>query len=62
MSQLSYMEKLLDGEEVEFKRLVDVVRIKNGKDHKSLGDGSFPVYGSGGVMRYADTYAYDKPS
>lgn len=62
MSQLSYMEKLLDGVEVEFKRLCDVVRIKNGKDHKSLGDGSFPVYGSGGVMRYADTYAYNKPS
>lgn len=62
MSQLSYMEKLLDGAEVEFKRLGDVVRIKNGKDHKSLGDGSFPVYGSGGVMRYADTYAYNKPS
>lgn len=47
---------------VEFKRLGDVVRIKNGKDHKSLGDGDFPVYGSGGIMRYADTYAYNKPS
>ena len=47
---------------VRFKRLGDVVRIKNGKDHKSLGDGSFPVYGSGGIMRYADAYAYNKPS
>lgn len=47
---------------VEFKRLGDIVRIKNGKDHKSLGDGKFPVYGSGGIMRYADTYAYNKPS
>lgn len=47
---------------VEFKRLGDVVRIRNGKDHKALGDGKFPVYGSGGVMRYADAYAYDKPS
>ncbi|MCD8560435.1 MAG: restriction endonuclease subunit S [Shewanella xiamenensis] len=47
---------------VEFKRLGDIVRIKNGKDHKSLGDGEFPVYGSGGIMRYADTYAYNKPS
>ena len=56
------MEKLLDGVAVEFKRLGDVVRIKNGKDHKSLGDGAFPVYGSGGVMRYADTYAYNRPS
>jgi type I restriction enzyme S subunit len=47
---------------VEFKRLGDIVRIKNGKDHKTLGDGEFPVYGSGGIMRYADTYAYNKPS
>ena len=47
---------------VEFKRLGDIVRIKNGKDHKMLGDGKFPVYGSGGIMRYADTYAYNKPS
>lgn len=47
---------------VGFKRLGDIVRIKNGKDHKSLGDGEFPVYGSGGIMRYADTYAYNKPS
>ncbi|GIU51761.1 restriction modification system DNA specificity domain-containing protein [Shewanella sairae] len=47
---------------VEFKRLGDIVRIRNGKDHKSLGDGEVPVYGSGGIMRYADTYAYNKPS
>ena len=45
-----------------FKRLGDVARIKNGKDHKSLADGKYPVYGSGGIMRYADSYAYDKPS
>ena len=62
MSELSYLEKMLDGVEVEWIRLGNLVRIKNGKDHKSLGEGDFPVYGSGGVMRYADTYAYDKPS
>lgn len=47
---------------VAFKRLGDIVRIRNGKDHKQLGDGEFPVFGSGGVMRYADTHAYDQPS
>ncbi|MCU6224024.1 restriction endonuclease subunit S [Morganella morganii] len=62
MSELSYLEKLLDGVEVEWKRLGDVARIKNGRDHKSLGEGAFPVYGSGGIMRYADTFAYNKPS
>ncbi|WP_165392231.1 restriction endonuclease subunit S [Pseudomonas tructae] len=51
-----------EGKEVALKRLGDVVRIKNGRDHKSLGDGEFPVYGSGGIMRYANTYAYNKPS
>ncbi|MGR2868232.1 restriction endonuclease subunit S [Vibrio vulnificus] len=62
---MSRIDDLIDEycpEGVEFKRLGDIVRIKNGKDHKSLGDGEFPVYGSGGIMRYADTYAYNKPS
>ncbi|EGQ8324774.1 restriction endonuclease subunit S [Morganella morganii] len=62
MNELSYLEKLLDGVGIEWKCLSDVARIKNGKDHKSLGEGKFPVYGSGGIMRYADTYAYNKPS
>lgn len=47
---------------VEFKRLGDITRIKNGKDHKFLDDGDYPVYGSGGIMRHANAYAYDKPS
>jgi type I restriction enzyme, S subunit len=47
---------------IEFKHLGEVVKIKNGKDHKSLNPGDIPVYGSGGIMRYVDTYAYDKPS
>lgn len=48
--------------DVDFKRLGDIVRIKSGKDHKMLGDGEVPVYGTGGIMRYADSYAYNKPS
>lgn len=62
MSELSYLEKLLDEAKFEWKNLSDVARIKNGKDHKSLGEGKFPVYGSGGIMRYADNYAYNKSS
>lgn len=42
--------------------LKDLVTIKNGRDHKHLADGKFPVYGSGGIMRYAESYLYDKPS
>ncbi|MHA2716172.1 restriction endonuclease subunit S [Vibrio owensii] len=43
-------------------RLKDLVKIKNGRDHKSLADGVYPVYGSGGLMRMVDSYLYDKPS
>ena len=43
-------------------RLGDLVTIKYGKDHKSLSDGVFPVFGSGGLMRKVDSYIYDKPS
>lgn len=59
-----YRGQLLSFEEgeVEWKTLGEVARIKNGKDHKALGEGTYPVYGSGGIMRYADTYTYNKPS
>ncbi len=36
----------------------DVLDIGNGKDHKALGDGSVPVYGSGGLMRTVDSFLY----
>ena len=62
MSRIDTLIAELCPEGVEFKRLGSIVRIKNGKDHKSLEDGDIPVYGSGGVMRYVNTYAYDKPS
>ena len=42
--------------------LRDLLTIKNGRDHKDLADGKYPVYGSGGIMRYVDAYLYDKPS
>lgn len=43
-------------------KLGEVITIKYGKDHKALGAGNVPVYGSGGIMRYADKVIYDKPS
>ena len=43
-------------------KISDVLEIKYGKDHKKLAEGSIPVYGSGGVMRYADNFLYDKES
>lgn len=43
-------------------KLGDLLTIKYGKDHKQLSDGVYPVYGSGGIMRYANKYLYDKES
>jgi type I restriction enzyme S subunit len=44
------------------KTLSEFCTIKYGKDHKRLADGNIPVYGSGGVMRYANTAIYNKRS
>ena len=43
-------------------KLGDICKIKYGKDHKKLDDGSIPVYGSGGVIRYVDAVLWNKPS
>lgn len=42
--------------------LSDLVIVKYGKDHKKLADGNFPVYGSGGIMRYVERPLYDQES
>ena len=47
---------------IGYKELQDILTIKNGSDYKNLGEGDFPVYGSGGIMTYVDRFAYDKPS
>lgn len=62
MSQIDQLIAELASAGVEYKALSEVLRIKNGKDHKTLGDGDVPVYGSGGIMRYADTAAAVGPS
>ena len=42
--------------------LKDLVDVKYGKDHKKLADGPYPVYGSGGIMRYVERPLYEKES
>ena len=49
-------------DEWEECKLSDILEIKYGKDHKKLANGNIPVYGSGGIMRYADSFLYDKES
>lgn len=46
-------------DELKFK---DVIKIKYGKDHKKLENGNIPVLGTGGIMRYVDSYLYDGES
>ena len=43
-------------------KLSDIVTIRYGKDHKKLADGIYPVYGSGGIMRYVERPLYTKES
>ena len=38
--------------------LSDLVAVRYGKDHKKLKDGAYPVYGSGGIMRYVEKPLY----
>lgn len=42
--------------------LGDLITIKYGKDHKKLENGTFPVYGSGGFMRFVNSWLYDGES
>jgi type I restriction enzyme S subunit len=43
-------------------KLSDLMQIKYGKDHKHLADGPFPLYGSGGIMRYVEKPLYSEAS
>ena len=46
----------------DFCFLEDLLTIRNGRDHKHLPDGIYPVYGSGGEMRKVSEYLYDGES
>ena len=62
MSKLDELIVKICPDGVEYRELKDVLTIKNGKDYKSLSEGKYPVYGSGGIMTYVSDYVYDKPS
>ncbi|MDO4570959.1 MAG: restriction endonuclease subunit S [Planctomycetia bacterium] len=62
MSKLAELIRELCPNGVEWKTLGEVLTIKNGRDYKEFDEGDVPVYGSGGIMTYIDTFVYDKPS
>ena len=43
-------------------KLADLITVKYGKDHKKLADGQYPVYGSGGIMRYVERPIFERES
>ena len=50
--------------DMEYKKykLKELLTIKNGKDHKKLAEGDYPVYGSGGYMRSVNSFLYGRKS
>ena len=59
---LSFYSYTIKTKKIQMKPLSEVVCICNGKDHKHLKKGVYPVYGSGGIIRYVDTYIYNDVS
>lgn len=62
MSKLEELIQQCCPDGVEWKTLKVVLKIRNGRDYKHLGEGPIPVYGSGGIMTYVDTPMYTNPS
>lgn len=62
MTKLEKLIQELCPDGVEYKELQEILTIKNGSDYKHLSKGDIPVYGSGGIMTYVETFSYDKPS
>lgn len=59
-AQAIYQQMFIEKRNANWKegKLSDLVEVKYGKDHKKLDDGCYPVYGSGGIMRYVEKPLY----
>jgi type I restriction enzyme S subunit len=59
-AQIIYTSFFVEQRKSDWKEgtLSDLISVKYGKDHKKLEDGVFPVYGSGGIMRYVERPLY----
>lgn len=57
-----YRDMLLDfGDDVEWKTLGEItVKISSGKNKEKNQEGTYPVYGSTGIIAYCSKYEYDK--
>jgi type I restriction enzyme S subunit len=41
------------------KKIKEILTIGSGKDYKHLNDGAIPVYGTGGIITFVDSFLYD---
>ena len=59
-AQAIYQQMFIENQNPNWKegKLSDLVAVKYGKDHKKLDGGCYPVYGSGGIMRYVEKPLY----
>ena len=59
-AQALYQQMFITNRNPNWKNglLSDLVTVRYGKDHKKLEDGVYPVYGSGGIMRYVEKPLY----
>lgn len=59
-TQALYQQMFITNRNPNWKKgmLSDLVTIRYGKDHKKLENGIYPVYGSGGIMRYVEKPLY----
>ena len=46
----------------EVKELCEILKFGSGKDYKHLALGDYPVYGTGGIMTYVDSFLYEGES
>lgn len=63
-AQTIYKKMFVEDADENWKtvKLGECIEVKYGKDHKNLAEGSIPVYGSGGIMRYAEKALFEKES
>lgn len=63
-AQAIYVNMFIDNIDSEWQQghLSDLITVRYGKDHKKLANGSYPVFGSGGLMRRVERPLYDKES
>lgn len=59
LAQAVFLELCTEGKTAV---LSDILTVCYGKDHKQLGTGKIPCYGSGGIMRYVDKTLYAQES